>query len=218
MELGYSQFSPINSHIHSHNIFSILHTFIPKKWENEFDNWFGQNAGNHEGEFYKSGWSTEDSRSELNSGDWFSVHIPTLPALFIGYPDQGYWPYSPPDSQGFGRFSTPLSNSGAAQFATQVLESMNLLVSFESVFNVPIPSLKKREGKAKAKAKSNLRHREDHAHRIYPEETKTLAVVWSGVSQDSSIGNNQTLRRFWERITEVYNQRRPGRTISRDEK
>lgn len=121
----------------------------------------------------------------------------------------------------------PPTISGEACFATQWLESMNLAALFKSVPNVPTHSLKTRrreKGKARRRQKEKEKPEDNDTPtnkpptQYTPEETGCLAWVWSVVYQDPYAGRDQTKYQFQKRIQEIYNQRRSGKTIERDDK
>lgn len=85
--------------------------------ENAFDNWFGQMRATRGGRGGGNSTNPDDQSKTLERIQCrrsASVHIPILPAVFMGYSGQSYRPYYQPEIQGFDLFSTPLSNSGAA--------------------------------------------------------------------------------------------------------
>lgn len=128
------------------------------------------------------------------------------PTEIMGFYGQGYRPFSPPDSQGFARFSTRHEDQHLSRFSTQGLESMNLVLPFDSVSNVrqeaPNKGFVRGKGKAKAtpagppttqsQTKKPVKYSED--------ETECLAHIWAAISQDPRMGDDQTSNHFWKWI------------------
>ncbi|XP_047949205.1 uncharacterized protein LOC125195043 [Salvia hispanica] len=53
-------------------------------------------------------------------------------------------------------------------------------------------------------------------HPYSQKETLALYDAWISVSYDSVVGNQQTNKCFWKKVTEVYNARRPKNTFARN--
>ncbi|XP_047961465.1 uncharacterized protein LOC125206222 [Salvia hispanica] len=55
-------------------------------------------------------------------------------------------------------------------------------------------------------------------HPYSQNETLALYDTWISVSYDPVVGNQQTNKCFWKKVTEVYNARRPKNTFARNVK
>ncbi|XP_047965406.1 glutathione S-transferase T3-like [Salvia hispanica] len=55
-------------------------------------------------------------------------------------------------------------------------------------------------------------------HPYSQDKTLVLYDAWISVSYDPVVGNQQTNKCFWQKVTEVYNARRPKKTVARNVK